>query len=138
MGGYLSNFIKCFVHLQSIQYFANKHLRAPYIYLQIKTSCTCKVFNTLYLNTCGSIYPTSKKYFLHVQGFQYFAPKYLGSTYPTSKNTSCTCKVFNTLHLYTCWSFYQTLKKYYLHVPSIHYFSSRYLNTWRLQQYSFK
>ena len=42
------------------------------------TSCTCKVFNTLHLNTWGYIYPTSKKYFLHVQSIQYFAPEILG------------------------------------------------------------
>ena len=43
-----------------------------------KTSYRCKVFNTLYLYTWVSIYPTSKKYFLHVQSIQYFAPRYLG------------------------------------------------------------
>ena len=42
------------------------------------TSCTWKVFNTLHLNTWGSTYPTSKKYFLHMQSIQCFAPKYLG------------------------------------------------------------
>merc|ERR1711999_18813 len=38
----------------------------------------CKVLNTLHLFTWCSINPTSKKYFLHVQSIQYFAPKYLG------------------------------------------------------------
>ena len=75
----------------------------PYIQLRKNTSYTCKVFNTLHLHSWGSIYPTSKntpctckvfntlhlntwwfidltskKYFLHVQSIQYFAPKYLG------------------------------------------------------------
>ena len=47
----------------------------PYIQLHKNTSCTCKVFNTLHLNTWRSIYPTSNKYFLHVQSIQYFAPE---------------------------------------------------------------
>ena len=97
--------------MQSIQYFAPKYL--------------------------GPIYPTLKKYFLHVQSIQYFAPKYLGvhisnfekillarAKYSIlctwipggpyiqlQKNTSCTCKVFNTLHLDTLGSIYPTSKK---------------------------
>ena len=103
LGSIYPNSKKYFFHMQSIQYFAPKYLgvhisnfekillaRAkysilctwipggPYIQLQKNTSCTCKVFNTLHLDTLGSIYPTSKKYFLYVQGIQYFAPKYLG------------------------------------------------------------
>ena len=94
---------KYFLHVLSIQYFAPIYLgvhlsnlekillaRAkysilctwipgdPYIQLRKNTSCTCKVFNTLHLNTWGSIYPTSKKYLLHVQSIQYLAPNYLG------------------------------------------------------------
>merc|ERR1711873_310555 len=104
MGGpYIQLNKKNFLHVQSIKYFApaypgihisnfQKILLAhakysilctmihggPYIQLRKNTSCTCKVFNTLHLNTWGSIYPTSKKYFLHMQSTQYFAPKYLG------------------------------------------------------------
>merc|ERR1711873_190315 len=63
--------------MQSIQYFAPKYLGSKYPTLK-NNSCTCKVFNTLPLNTWGSIYPTSKKYFLHVQSIQYFVPKYRG------------------------------------------------------------
>ena len=61
----------------------------------------CKVFNTLHLNTRGSIYLASKKYFLHVKSIQYFAPKYLG------------------VHL-------SNVKKYFLHVQSIQYFAPKY------------
>ena len=107
----------------------------------------------MHLNTWRSIYPTSKKYFLHVQGIQYFAPKYLGvhlsnfkkiilarAKYSIlctfipgcpyiqlPKNTYCTCKVFNTLHLDTWVSIYPTSKKYFLHVQSIQYFAPKYL-----------
>ena len=116
------------MHVQIIQYFAPKYLgvhtsnfekillaRAkysilctwipggPYIQLQKNTSCTCKVFNTLHLDTLVSIYPISKK------------------------NTFCTCKVFNTLHLNTWGSIYPTSKKYFLHMQSIKYFAHRYL-----------
>ena len=113
--------------MQGIQYFALKYLgvhlsnlekillaRAkysilctlihggPYIQLWKNTYCTCKVFNTLHLNTWGSIYPTSKKYFLHVQSIKYFAPKYLG------------------VHI-------SNFKKYFLHVQSIQYFAPKYM-----------
>ena len=96
---------KYFLHMQSIQYFAPEYLgihlsnfeklvlaRAkysilctlihggPYIQLWKNTYCKCKVFNTLHLNTWGSIYRTSRKYFLHVQSIQYFVPKYLSGT----------------------------------------------------------
>merc|ERR1711873_77637 len=70
----------------------------PYIQLQKNTSCMCKVFNTLHLITWGSISPTSKKYFLHVQSIQYFAPIYLG------------------VHI-------SNFEKYFLHVLSIQYFA---------------
>ena len=62
----------------------------------------CKVLNTLHLDTWVSIYPTSKKYFLHVQSIQYFAPKYLG------------------VHK-------SNFKKYFLHVQSIQYFVPKYM-----------
>ena len=76
----------------------------------------CKVFNTLHLNTWGSIYLASKKCFLHVQSIQYLAPKYLGVHLSSfKKNTSCTCKVFNTLHPNTWRSIYLASKKYFLH-----------------------
>ena len=107
--------VEYFPTVQSIQYFAPNYLgfhisnfekilfaRAkysilctyipggPYIQLHKNTSWTCKVFNTLHLNTWRSIYPTSNKYFLHVQSIQYFAPKYLGvHTSNFKKNTSC-------------------------------------------------
>merc|ERR1711873_76792 len=69
---------KYFLHVQSIQYFAPEYLGIHIYNFEKNTSCTCKVFNTLHLNTWGSIYLTLKKYFLHIQGIQYFAPKYLG------------------------------------------------------------
>ena len=115
--------------MQSIQYFAPKYL--------------------------GSIYPTLKKYFLHLQSIQYFAPKYLGvhisnfkkillprakysilcTQIPQSphiqspKNTCCTYKVFNTLHLHTRRSIYPTLKKYFFYMQSIQYFAPKYLRS---------
>ena len=67
------------------------------------TFCTCKVFNTLHLNTWGSIYTTSKKYFLHVQSIKYFAPNYLGVHISNFKKVLlarakysilCTCKKY--------------------------------------------
>ena len=94
---------KYLLHVQSIQYLAPNYLGVhisnfkkvllahakysilstwipgdPLIHLWKNSSCTCKVFNTLDLNTWGSIYPTSRKYFLHVQSIQYFASRYLG------------------------------------------------------------
>ena len=78
LGVHISNFEKntsC-----TCKVFNTLHLNTwgPYIQLRKNTSCTCKVFNTLPLNIWGSIYPTSKIYFLHVQSIEYFAPKYLG------------------------------------------------------------
>ena len=107
----------------------------------------------MHLDTLGSIYPTSKKYFLYVQGIQYFAPKYLGvhlsnlekillarAKYSIlctlihggpyiqlRKNTSYTCKVFNTLHLHTWGSIYPTSKN----TPcTCKVFNTLHLNTW--------
>merc|ERR1712163_98769 len=74
----------------------------PYIQLRKNTSCTCKVFNTLHLDTWGSIYPTSKKYLLHVQSIQYFASTYLGVLI-------------------------SNFEKYSLHVQSIQYSAPKYL-----------
>ena len=47
---HLSSYKKYFLHVQSIQYFPPKYL-ATSIQLQKNTSCTCKVFNILHLNT---------------------------------------------------------------------------------------
>ena len=90
------------LYVQSIQYFAPKYLLGPFNQLRKITSCTCKVFNTLHLNTWGSIYLTLKKYFLHILSIQYFAPIYLG------------------VHI-------SNFEKYILHVQSIQYFAPKYL-----------
>ena len=49
---------KYFLHMQSIQYFAPRYLGVYISNFEKNTFCTCKVFNTLHLNTWGSIYPT--------------------------------------------------------------------------------
>ena len=104
--------LKYFLHVQSIQYFPCATSISEAIQFNKNTSCICKVFNTLYLNTWGSIYPTSKKYFLYVQSIQYFAPEYLEVYISNFKKILLAkyCKVFNTLHLNTWGSIYLTLK----------------------------
>ena len=101
-GSIYPNLKKYFLHVQSIIYFAPKYLRGPFIQLRKNTSCMCKVFNTLHLNTWASLYPTLKK-------------------------TSCTCKVFINLHRDTWGSIYPTSKKYFLHLQSIQYFAPSYM-----------
>ena len=68
------------IHLACAKYsiLCTKIPGGPYILFRKNTFCSCKVFNTLHLNTLGSIYPNSKKYFFHMQSIQYFAPKYVG------------------------------------------------------------
>ena len=92
--------------------FNTLHLNTwgPYIQLWKNTSCTCKVFNTLHLNTWGSIYPNKKNNSCTCKVFNTVHLNTWRSIYPTSKYTSCMCKVFNTLHLNTLGSSIQ-LKK---------------------------
>ena len=78
LGVNISNFIKILLARAKYSILCTQIPGGPYIQPWKNTSCTCKVFNTLHLNTWGSIYPNSKKYFLHMQSTQYFAPKYLG------------------------------------------------------------
>ena len=151
-GSIYPNSKKYFLHMQSTQYFASKYLRVhifnfekillarakysilctripgdPYIQLRKNTSCTCKVFNTLHLNTWGPSIQLWKNTSYTCKVFNTLHLHTWGSIYPTSKNTPCTCKVFNTLHLNTWWSIDLTSKKYFLHVQSIQYFAPKYL-----------
>ena len=108
LGIHISNFKKILFARAKYSILCTWNPGGPSIQLQKNTSCPCKVFNTLHLNTLGSL-----------GGFIYLA----------SKNTYCMCKVFNTLHLNTWWSIYLAIKKYFLHVQSIQYFPPKYLVT---------
>ena len=102
LGVHISNFEKILLARAKYSILCTYILGCRSIQLRKNTSCMCKVFNTLHLNTWASLYPTLKK-------------------------TSCTCKVFITLHRDTWGSIYPTSKKYFMHVQSIQNFALIYL-----------
>ena len=135
LGVHLSGFKIYFLHVQCIQYLAPKYLRVHLYNFKKKILLTREKYsNTLHLNTLGSIYLASKKYFLHMQSIHYFALKFLQAhlsnfkrillarakysilcTYTPKdpfiqiqKNTFCMCQLFNTLHLNTWGSIFTT------------------------------
>ena len=127
LGVHVSNFEKILLASAKNSILCTWIPGGPYIQLRKNTSCTCKVFNTLHLNTWWSIYLTSKKYFLLVQSIQYSAPNTLGPIYPNSKKYFFHMQSIQYFAPKYLGSIYPTLKKYFLHVQSIQYFAPKYL-----------
>ena len=108
---YIAKFEKIILALANYSILCTLIHGGPYIQLWNNTYCTCKVFNTLHLNTWGSIYPTSKKYFLHVQSSQYFAPEYLGVHISNFEKILLTCANYSILCIYIPGGPYIQLRK---------------------------